>query len=80
MTTIKHCHGYVLVSPKGQVLPETFSTDHEYACVNAYAWLASEGEGTWADAYYKKWDEFIRERQRRGWFVRECNLRLLDGA
>jgi hypothetical protein len=59
--------GYVLTSPKGKIYPETFNEDKEMVEGMAYEHLSHYY--AWPRAYWKKWDEFVKERERRGWKV-----------
>jgi hypothetical protein len=66
--------GFALVTPKGKILADTFDVDKEMAEAKAYDLLFARY--TWPRKYWKCWDGFIKERERRGWYVFPVKLRL----
>jgi hypothetical protein len=62
---------WVLRSPSGKLLPETVTCDYDTACSIAFNYLSHK---SWARPFWKKWDEFIMERQRRRWDLVCCEL------
>lgn len=66
--------GFVLVTPSGRIVASTFAEDKEDAEHRAYEYLFALR--TWPRKYWKEWDKFIKERERRGWYVFPVRLRL----
>jgi hypothetical protein len=66
--------GFALVTPKGKILAETFDKDKDTAQVKAYDWLFNRY--LWPRQYWKQWNAFIKEAERRGWYVFPVKLRL----
>lgn len=66
---------YVLVSPGGLPVWGTLALDKHAAEGNAYSELQHT---QWAQRYWKQWDAFIAERERRGWLVRKCRVEVVE--
>lgn len=64
--------GYVLVAPKGTIIAETFHEEKEEAEARAYTYLYSLY--LWPRKYWKQWDEFVTERERKKWIVRPAKV------
>lgn len=64
--------GYVLVSPSGRVVVETFDVEREMCEGLAFQHL--NALYAWPRKYWKQWEEFCTERERRGWKVRPAQV------
>jgi hypothetical protein len=67
----KRRDGFVLVSPSGMVLPGTFTIDKQQTEQIAFDFLSRCSRSKWAahPRYWKQWDKFVAEREKRGWRV-----------
>ena len=68
--------GWVLVSPSGHVVPETFALTKEACEGLAYDYLSNSKKSKWAAnrKYWKQWDLFVRDREARNWTVKEAMI------
>ena len=64
---------YALTSPSGRVIKTTVSWDIRETQRMAYDYC--KARSAWAGKFWKQWDAFVRERNRRGWCV--CSFELL---
>ena len=64
--------GFVLVSPKGRHIICTFSADRETTEGIAFDYL--DALYTWPKSYWKQWDAFCQERERRRWKILPVKL------
>lgn len=74
MTTRKrparHTHdGWVLTTPAGNIVPDTFATTKQEAEHKAYDYLSKTRSWAASPEYWKEWDKFVAERVRRHWTV-----------
>lgn len=63
---------FALESPSGTLIVSTVSADLETAQVRAFDFLYAKK--AWAKPFWKQWDLFIKERNKRGWHVRKVRL------
>lgn len=70
-------HGWVLRTPRGKLVAETFvaTTDKEEACGPAYSYLNAATK--WANKYWHKWDESIEAARKRGYVLVKAQLKLV---
>lgn len=61
--------GWVLTSPSGRAIEFTFDTDKDGSESKSFGYLYSHLNKSWAKPYWKQWDAFCAERERRGWRV-----------
>lgn len=66
--------GFALITPGGKIVAETFRAEKEYAEGAAFDHLHARYK--WPEQYWKRWDEFCKERERRGWYVFPVKLKL----
>ena len=70
----RYAHGYALFSPSLIVIPDTFDVDRENAESKAYDYLSRVSRWATDKKFWKQWDLFVAERQRRGWVVLPVGL------
>jgi len=66
--------GYALRTPGGKMVAETFAVDKGDAEVLAYDYLSKTRAWAAKGEYWKQWDLFVAERERRGWVVQRIHL------
>ena len=66
--------GWVLVSPLGRIISGTFAECKDDVCTRAFDYLYKRYP--WAHLFWKNWDGFIEERNRRGWWVVRAEVHL----
>lgn len=65
-------HGWALFTPRGKVVPNTFGRTKGIAEGYAYNYMASTRD--WPTAFWMMWKPFVKQRERRGWFVKPVRL------
>lgn len=63
--------GWALFTPSGKIIGETFARTKGEAEGHAYAYLSGR---PWTEGFWKQWQPFVRQRERRGWIVRPVRL------
>lgn len=71
---MKKPSGYALVTPAGNIVAETFNVDKECAESAAYDYLSATKPWAKSPKFWKRWDEFVAERERRRWYVEKVAL------
>lgn len=78
--------GYVLVSPSGKMVKQTFSLglqgcqqkafDYLYvsSTLNNYTDTKKRTRPHWSTKFWKKWDEFVAARVKRGWVIKRARI------
>lgn len=65
-------YGWALFTPTGKIVMETFGRTKGEVEGHAYAYLASTRD--WPAAFWKMWKPFVKQRERRGWYIRPVCL------